>query len=252
MLEGKKIIVVMPAYNAEKTLLKTYKEIPQGIVDEVLVIDDCSTDKTVDVANKLGLSVYKHTSNKGYGANQKTCYSEALKKNADIVIMLHPDYQYPPKLITAMAGLISSGMFDIVLGSRILGAMALKNGMPAYKYVANRILTFIENILLGQKISEYHTGYRAFSKKTLLTLPLLENSDNFIFDNELLAQAVFFNCKIGEITAPSRYTKESSSIGFNKSIIYGTGVIITALKFALQKMGIFKFKLFNADGAKLL
>jgi len=164
MLEGNKIIVVMPAYNAEKTLSKTYREIPLGIVDEVLVIDDCSRDRTVEIARQMGLSVFSHGTNKGYGANQKTCYCQALKRNADIVIMLHPDYQYPPKLITAMAGLISSGMFDIVLGSRILGGMALKGGMPLYKYIANRMLTFIENILLGQKLSEYHTGYRAFSK----------------------------------------------------------------------------------------
>jgi len=251
MLEGKKVIVVMPAYNAEKTLLKTYNDIPVGIVDEVLVTDDFSTDKTVELGKKIGLPVYAHKRNLGYGANQKTCYRQALKRNADIVIMLHPDYQYPPKLITAMAALISSGMFDIVLGSRILGGMALKGGMPLYKYIANRWLTFIENILLGQKISEYHTGYRAFSKDVLLKLPLLENSDDFIFDNQLLAQAIYFGCRVGEITAPAQYTKESSSIGLKKSIIYGLGVIFTSIKFVFQSLNLARFSIFNKDGRKL-
>ncbi|HOU36169.1 MAG TPA: glycosyltransferase family 2 protein [Candidatus Omnitrophota bacterium] len=251
MIEGKKVIVVMPAYNAEKTLARTYREIPLGIVDEVLVTDDCSKDRTVAVAGEIGLSVFRHASNKGYGANQKTCYCEALRRNADIVIMLHPDYQYPPKLITAMAGLVSSGMFDIVLGSRILGGMALRGGMPLYKYVANRILTFIENILLGQKLSEYHSGYRAFSKDALSKLPLLENSDDFVFDNEVLAQAVYFGLSIGEITAPSRYTSESSSIGFRRSIAYGAGVIATALKFVLQKSNLARFRIFDPEGKKL-
>lgn len=251
MLEGKKIIVVMPAYNAEKTLLKTYNDIPLGIVDEVLVTDDFSTDKTVELGNKIGLPVYTHKRNLGYGANQKTCYREALKRNADIVIMLHPDYQYPPKLITAMAALISSGMFDIVLGSRILGGMALKGGMPLYKYIANRWLTFIENILLGQKISEYHSGYRAFSKDILLKLPLLENSDDFLFDNQLLVQVVYFGYRVGEITAPAQYTKESSSIGLKKSIKYGLGVIFTSIKFVFQALGLARFSIFNKDGKKL-
>lgn len=251
MIEGKKVVVVMPAYNAEKTLARTYREIPMGIVDEVLVTDDCSNDRTVAVAGEIGLSVFRHASNKGYGANQKTCYCEALRRNADIVIMLHPDYQYPPKLITAMAGLVSSGMFDIVLGSRILGGMALKGGMPLYKYVANRILTFVENFLLGQKLSEYHTGYRAFSKDALSKLPLLENSDDFVFDNQVLAQAVYFGLSIGEITAPSRYTSESSSIGFRRSIAYGTGVIATALKFVLQKSNLAHFRIFDPSGKRL-
>jgi glycosyltransferase involved in cell wall biosynthesis len=251
MLEGKKIIVVMPAYNAEKTLLKTYNDIPVGIVDEVIVTDDFSTDKTVELGKKIGLPVYTHKRNLGYGANQKTCYREALKRNADIVIMLHPDYQYPPKLIIAMAALISSGMFDIVLGSRILGGMALKGGMPLYKYIANRLLTFIENILLGQKISEYHTGYRAFSKDILLNLPLLENSDDFLFDNQLLVQAVYFGYRVGEITAPAQYTKESSSIGFKKSIIYGLGVIFTAIKFVFQTLNLCRSAIFDKEGRKL-
>jgi glycosyltransferase involved in cell wall biosynthesis len=248
MLDGKKVVVVMPAYNAEKTLKKTYDEIPKAIVDEVILIDDSSSDKTVEVAKEMGLSVRVHEKNLGYGANQKTCYVEALKAGADIVVMLHPDYQYPPQLITAMAGLISSGMFDIVLGSRILGGMAIKGGMPIYKYISNRILTLIENIFLGQKISEYHTGYRAFSKETLVSLPILENSDDFLFDNQMLVQAVYFGFRIGEITAPSRYTKESSSIGFSRSVVYGLGVILTALEFVLQKLRLANFRIFDKNG----
>lgn len=250
MLEGKKIIVVMPAYNAGKTLEKTYREIPRGIVDDVLVIDDHSRDKTASVAKSLGLELFIHEKNLGYGANQKTCYRKALEKGADIIIMLHPDYQYPPQLITAMAGLICSGMFDIVLGSRILGGMSIKGGMPLYKYISNRALTFIENILLGEKLSEYHTGYRAFHKDVLLNLPILENSDDFVFDNQILAQAFYFGYRIGEITAPSRYTKESSSISFWRSLAYGLGVISVAVKFFLQKSKIAKFKIFDPDGQK--
>ena len=250
MLEGKKIIVVMPAYNAGKTLEDTFSEIPNGVVDEILLIDDHSSDNTVEVAKRLGLEVFIHDTNKGYGANQKTCYKIALQKGADIIIMLHPDYQYPPKLVTAMAGLLCSEMFDIVLGSRILGGMALKGGMPLYKYISNRVLTFLENIFLGQKLSEYHTGYRAFSREVLLNLPLLEDSDDFIFDNEVIAQAVYFGYRIGEITAPSRYTKESSSISFRRSLIYGFGVIWISIKFLLQRSGIIKFKIFYADGKK--
>ena len=219
MLNGKKIIVVMPAYNAEQTLRKTYDEIPMDIVDSIIVTDDHSSDRTVEVAKEIGLDVYLHDENRGYGANQKTCYKNALNKGADIVIMLHPDYQYPPKLITAMASLISTGMFDVVLGSRILGGMALKGGMPIYKYISNRVLTLIENIFLGQKISEYHTGYRAFSKEVLLAIPILENSDDFVFDNQMLAQVIYFGYRIGEITAPSQYTSESSSICFKRSVV---------------------------------
>ena len=241
----------MPAYNAEKTLKDTYYEIPKGIVDEILVVDDHSKDTTVEVSKQLGLEVFVHEKNKGYGANQKTCYTEALKKGADIIIMLHPDYQYPPKLITAMAALICSGMFDVVLGSRILGGMALKGGMPVYKIIANRLLTFIENILLNQKLSEYHTGYRAFSKDVLLNLPLLENSDDFIFDNQLLAQAAYFGFRVGEITAPSKYTQDSSSISFKRSMVYGFGVIVTAMQFLLQKIGLAKFSIFNQNGKRI-
>ncbi|MFH0827292.1 MAG: glycosyltransferase family 2 protein [Candidatus Omnitrophota bacterium] len=251
MLEGKKIVVVMPAYNAEKTLESTYREIPRGIVDEILVVDDKSSDRTLEVARRLNLEVFVHEENKGYGANQKTCYRAALKKQADIVIMLHPDYQYPPKLITAMAGLIASGMFDIVLGSRILGGMALKGGMPLYKYIANRVLTLLENILLGQKLSEYHTGYRAFSKEVLKDLALLENSDDFVFDNQIIVQAVYAGYRIGEITAPSRYTPESSSISFRRSVVYGFGALWTAVKFILQKTQVAKFPIFDKNGKRI-
>jgi glycosyltransferase involved in cell wall biosynthesis len=250
MLDGKKIIVVMPAYNAEVTLEQTYRDIPQGLVDEVLVVDDCSRDNTSAVAQRLGLPVFVHEKNLGYGGNQKTCYQEALKKGADIVIMLHPDYQYPPKLINAMAALVGSGMFDMVLGSRILGGMARKGGMPLYKYICNRILTFIENVLLGQKLSEYHTGYRAFSRDLLLKLPILENSDDFVFDNEMLAQAVYFGCRIGEITSPAKYTKDSSSISFCRSVVYGFGVFGTIGKFLLQRMSLAKFSIFDPYGRK--
>ena len=241
----------MPAYNAEKTIRQTYADIPKKIVDEVILVDDFSNDNTVTVAKNLGLQVHVHAENKGYGANQKTCYKEALKRGADIVIMLHPDYQYPPKLISAMAGLIASGVFDIALGSRVLGGMALKGGMPLYKYISNRILTFVENLLLKQKISEYHTGYRAFSKKVLLDLPLMENSDDFLFDNQMLVQAVYFGYKIGEVTSPSQYTKDSSSINFKRSIVYGLGVLFTALTFVLQKAKLAKFAIFDKLGKKL-
>jgi glycosyltransferase involved in cell wall biosynthesis len=251
MLEGKKIVVVMPAYNAEKTLEKTYNEIPKTIVDEVLVIDDHSKDNTVQVAERLGLETYVHEQNRGYGANQKTCYEKALKKNADIVIMLHPDYQYPPKLITAMAGLIVSGMFDVVLGSRVLGGWALKGGMPFYKYLSNRMLTFVENIMIGQKLSEYHSGFRAFDATVLKKLPLLENSDDFVFDNQMLVQAAYFGYKIGEITAPSHYYPESSSINFRRSVVYGFGVLAQAVKYILQKLNVARFAIFDKQGRRL-
>lgn len=251
MLEGSKVIVVMPAYNAEKTLEATYREIPRGVVDEILVIDDNSSDRTVEVARSLGLEVFVHEKNKGYGANQKTCYEQALKRQADIVVMIHPDYQYNPKLITAMAGLICSGMFDMVLGSRILGGYALKGGMPLYKYISNRVLTFLQNILLQQKLSEYHTGFRAFSRRVLLNLPLFENSDDFAFDNQIIAQAIFFGYKLGEITSPSRYAKDSSSISFKRSCKYGMEVIYTSLQFAFARLGLVRPAIFNPDGKRI-
>lgn len=252
MLNGKKIIVVLPAYNAERTLEKTYREIPKDIVDDVILVDDHSADGTIKAAQKLGITTIVHDKNLGYGANQKTCYKEALQRGADIVVMLHPDYQYPPKLVTAMAALITSEMFDVVLGSRILGGYALKGGMPLYKYISNRFLTSFENFFTKQKLSEYHTGYRAFSRDVLLTIPLLENSDDFIFDNQVLTQAFYFNCRVGEITAICNYNKDCSSIGIKRSIIYGWGVIQNTIKYVQQKMGIKHYKIFDGkEGQKI-
>ncbi len=252
MLNGKRILVVLPAYNAEKTLEKTYVDIPKDIVDKIILVDDSSDDDTVKVAEKLGIDVFVHDKNLGYGANQKTCYESALKTDADIVIMLHPDYQYPPQLITAMAGLITSGLFDVVLGSRILGGLALKGGMPVYKYVANRFLTFVENFLLGQKISEYHTGYRAYSRKVLENLPLGENSDDFVFDNQILAQAVYFGYRIGEVSSPAYYFKEASSINFVASVKYGILVLWTVAQFFMTKYLSVPFRIFDPNGKKLI
>ncbi len=251
MLNGKKIIVVMPAYNAERTLKKTYEEIPREIVDDIILTDDHSTDRTVEVAKRLGLKLFVHDRNLGYGGNQKTCYTEALLAGADVVIMLHPDYQYPPSLIPTMATLVTSGMADVVLGSRILGNKALQGGMPVYKYIANRVLTFLENNIIGEKLSEYHTGYRAFSREVLLNLPLLENSDDFIFDNQILLQAFYFGYRVFEITCPAIYTHESSSINFRRSVTYGLGVIGTAVKYALQKHLLAHFPIFDRNGKKI-
>lgn len=245
MLHSKKIVVVMPAYHAEKTLEQTYREIPFDVVDDLVLVDDASRDNTVETAKALGIkNIIVHEKNLGYGGNQKTCYKKALELGADIVVMLHPDYQYTPKLITAMASMIASGEFDVVLGSRILGTGALKGGMPFYKYVSNRVLTFMENVMLGYKLSEYHTGYRAFSREVLEKLPLKENSDDFVFDNQMLAQAIFFGYRIGEITCPTKYFPEASSINFKRSVIYGLGVISTAIKFRLQKIGLKRFSIF--------
>ncbi len=251
MIQNKKVIVVMPAYNAENTLIDTYNDIPKEVVDEIIVVDDASTDRTVEVAKGLGLDVIIHEKNKGYGANQKTCYIEALRRGADIAVMLHPDYQYTPRLIPAMAYMIAVGEFDVVLGSRILGGKAMEGGMPVYKYISNRILTFVENLLIGEKLSEYHTGFRAFSRKVLERLPLLENSDDFVFDNQMLAQVIFFGYRIGEVTCPARYFEEASSINFRRSVVYGLGVLSTGIKFFLQKRGISAFPIFDRDGKKL-
>ena len=245
MIYGKRVIVVMPAYNAEKTLIKTYNEIPKDIVDDIILTDDASSDNTAKVAQKLNIKTIVHQTNKGYGANQKTCYTEALKLNPDIIIMLHPDYQYSPKLIPAMASMIALGGYDVVLASRILGRGALKGGMPLYKYIANRILTFIENILLNQKLTEYHTGYRAYSRKVLETIPFMKNSDDFIFDNEILVQIRYFNFNIAEISCPSKYFPEASSINFRRSVKYGFGVLATRFKYILQKLKIKKFTIFS-------
>lgn len=241
----------MPAYNAAKTLKKTVAEIPRDIVDEILLVDDASADETVKVANELGLTVFQHEKNFGYGRNQKTCYREALKHNAEIVVMVHPDYQYSPNLIVPMAGMIAFGEYDAVLGSRILGKGALTGGMPIYKYIANRFLTLAQNILISQKLSEYHTGFRAFRREVLENLPLEENSDDFVFDNEMIAQAVFFNYRIGEISCPTRYFEEASSINFSRSVKYGIGVLETSVKFRLHKMGLKKSRIFGEHGRKL-
>jgi glycosyltransferase involved in cell wall biosynthesis len=251
MISGKKFIVVMPAYNAEKTLRQTYAELPHEYVDDVILVDDASGDRTIQIAEEMGIRTIVHVENMGYGANQKTCYREALKLGADIVVMVHPDYQYSPRLVTAMASMIISGHYDVVLGSRILGGESLKGGMPIYKYISNRFLTFVENLVLGAKLSEYHTGYRAFSRRVLETLPLEENSDDFVFDNEVLVQAVYFGFKIGEISCPARYFKEASSINFVRSVKYGLGVLSTSVKYVLQKSGIKNFPLFNSKGKKL-
>lgn len=247
MFDSRKVVVVMPAYNAAQTLRQTYNEVmAQGIVDEVIVVDDASSDETTAVAKELAnAKVHTHQRNRGYGANQKTCYELALAAGADIIIMVHPDYQYTPKLIPAMSSLIGNGLYHCVLGSRILGGYALKGGMPAWKYIANRILTFIENVLLGAKLSEYHTGYRAFSRELLEKLPLDSNSDDFVFDNQMLAQILWNGYKIAEVSCPTKYFKEASSINFRRSCMYGLGCLATALKYRLAKMGVVNCSLFK-------
>lgn len=246
MLNGKKIVVVMPAYNAASTLEQTYREIPHDIIDDVILVDDKSIDNTAEVARKLGIEqVIVHKNNLGYGGNQKSCYKAALDIGADIVIMLHPDYQYTPKLCESMASLLAREVFDCVLGSRILGTGALRGGMPFYKYLANRILTAFQNTLLNYKLSEYHTGYRAFTRAVLERLPLENNSDNFLFDNQMLSQIIYANYAIGEITCPTRYEKNSSSIGLLASFRYGLGVVITAIQFRLHRWGLHESALFS-------
>jgi glycosyltransferase involved in cell wall biosynthesis len=251
MINGKRVVVVMPAYNASKTLEKTFHELPE-IVDTTILVDDQSTDETVEIANKLGLHIFVHDKNYGYGRNQQTCYLEALAAGADIVVMVHPDYQYTPRLVTAMASMIAFGVYDVVLGSRILVGSALSGGMPLYKYVANRALTAFQNILSGAKLSEYHTGFRAFAREALVTLPLLENSDDFVFDNEMLAQCIFFGCRIGEVSCPTKYFTEASSINFSRSVKYGFGVLSTTLKLRMQKLRLARFRLFSSSGRKLM
>jgi len=247
MLNGKKLVVVMPSYNAAKTLVKTVADVPRDIVDEILLVDDASSDETVKVAVELGLTTFKHNENFGYGRNQKTCYREALNRGADIVIMVHPDYQYSPNLIVPMAGMIAYGEYDAVIGSRILGKGALAGGMPLYKYVANRCLTLFQNILMSFKLSEYHTGFRAFSREVLEKLPLDANSDDFVFDNQMLAQIVHFEFRVGEISTPTRYFAEASSINFRRSVKYGFGVLDTSLRYRCHRMGIARSKLFVGD-----
>lgn len=251
MLNGKKIVVVMPAYNAARTLERTYAEISREYVDEVILVDDGSHDQTVALARQLGIRTIVHPVNRGYGGNQKTCYRAALESGADIVVMVHPDYQYSPKLIPAMASMVASGHYDVVLGSRILGGQTLRGGMPKYKYLANRALTFFQNLLLGAKLSEYHTGFRAFSRQVLSQLPLEENSDNFVFDNEMLAQAIFFGFEMGEISCPTRYMEEASSINFRNSVRYGLGVLRVSLSFFGARKGWLRPPIFSRDGRRL-
>ncbi len=245
MIKGKKIVVVLPAYNAAATLEQTYKEIPMDIVDDVVLVDDNSKDETIAKAKELGIHhIVKHEVNRGYGGNQKSCYSKALSLGADIIVMLHPDYQYTPQLIESMAYMIANNVYPVALGSRILGKGALKGGMPMYKYIANRLLTLFQNILMGQKLSEYHTGYRAFDKKIFEKINIEANSDDFIFDNQMLAQIFYAGFEIGEVTCPTKYFDEASSINFKRSSIYGLGVIRVSLQYRMQKWGLIKSALF--------
>ena len=248
MIAGKKVTIVLPAYNAARTLKQTYDDIPLDVVDDILLVDDASQDGTLAVAQTLGITTIRHDRNRGYGGNQKTCYAAALARGADIVVMLHPDYQYTPKLVTAMAAMIASDQFDVVLGSRILGRGARRGGMPAYKYVANRVLTFFQNIMLGQKLSEYHTGYRAWSRSVLEALPLHACSEDFVFDNQMLAQSTYFGFRIGEISCPTNYFPEASSINFRRSVVYGIGVVRTSLQFRLQRWGLVQLAIFVDGG----
>jgi glycosyltransferase involved in cell wall biosynthesis len=250
MLNGKTIVVVMPAYNAARTLRRTYADIPRDVVDAVLLVDDASRDETVAIARELGIRYVAHETNQGYGANQKTCYRHALAMGADVVVMLHADYQYTPRLITAMAAMIASGVYEVVLGSRVLGRGALAGGMPVYKFISNRMLTAVQNICFRRRLSEYHTGYRAFSRDVLLRLPLEENSNGFVFDNEMLAQLVFFGYEIAEITCPARYFNDASSTSVWRSIEYGIGVLRTTCQYLIQRCG-WQCRLFDPDGKKL-
>lgn len=250
MINGKRVAVVMPAYNAAKTLEKTVAELPD-IVDIKILVDDSSKDETADLSRQLGVQTFVHDANYGYGRNQQTCYREALSAGADIVVMVHPDYQYTPLLVTAMASMVASGVYDMVLASRILGRGALKGGMPLYKYVFNRMLTAFQNLFLGVKLSEYHTGYRAFSRQLLQTLPLLENSDDFVFDNQMIAQAVMFKFNIGEISCPTKYFPEASSINFRRSVKYGLGVLGTTVSFVAHRLGWINEPRFDSTGRKV-
>src|ERR1700756_5308309 len=249
MIGNRKVCVVLPAYNAGRTLEMTFREISRDVVDDVILVDDASKDDTLAVARRLGIFAVAHRQNKGYGGNQKTCYRVALERGADIVIMLHPDYQYSPKLLPAIASMLGSGFFDVVLGSRILGVSALAGGMPRYKYIANRVLTLIQNILLDYKLSEYHTGYRGFTRAVIEALPLERNSDDFVFDNQMLAQAIYKGFRIGEISCPAKYFPEASSINFRRSVVYGFGVLRTSISFRLARMGFARDTIFDGlDG----
>ena len=246
MIEGKKVVVVLPAYNAAKTLEKTYKELPFDIVDEVVLVDDASKDNTAEVAERIGIKhLIVHDGNRGYGGNQKSCYNKAIELGADIVIMVHPDYQYTPKLVKSMCSIIANDVFPVVYASRILGKGALKGGMPIYKYIANRILTLSQNILINQKLSEYHTGYRAFSTEVFKKIDIELNSDDFIFDNQITAQLFFAGYEIGEVTCPTKYFDDASSINIKRSSIYGLGVLWVSIQYRLQKWGLAKFRIFK-------
>lgn len=251
MIAGQRIIVVLPAYNAERTLERTYRGIARDVVDEILLVDDASGDRTVDVARSLGIPVYRHTTNRGYGGNQKTCYQAALDRGADIVVMVHPDYQYPPELIPALAGLVASGLFHVALGSRLMGGGAMRRGMPWYKYAANRLWTWGQNLCLGRRLSEYHTGFRAFSRGFLLRVPLLENSEGFLFDNQVLVQAVAFGYTIGELSAPATFSKDSSSISPWRGTWYGLGVVATTMEYLLHRVGLRRSRRFELGGRRL-
>lgn len=251
MIDGQRVCVVMPAYNAEATIERTVAEVPRSVVDDIVVVDDRSRDRTVELAQRLGLHVVVHPRNRGYGGNQKTCYAEALRRGADIVVMVHPDYQYTPRLIPALASCVASGLYDVALGSRILGGRAMSGGMPLYKYVANRMLTAAENLMIGEKLSEFHTGFRAFSRRLLLSLPLEENADGFVFDNQMLVQAVHFGFRIAEVTCPTVYASDSSSIGFTRSIEYGVGVLGAAAAFRMNRLGLIAPRFLSKDGRKL-
>ena len=248
MIHGKRLLVVLPAYNAERTLERTCSEIPRDVVDEVILVDDASQDGTVQVSRELGLPTLVHERNLGYGGNQKTCYAAALARDADIVVMIHPDYQYEPRLVPAMASLIALGVYDVVLGSRIIGKGARRGGMPRYKYVANRVLTLLQNLLLGEKLTEYHTGCRAFSRRVLETLPLAADSDDFVFDNQMLAQALFFGFRVGEVSCPTRYLPDSSSINLWRSVRYGLGVLGTSLQYRVARLGLAHPHIFDPRG----
>jgi|ERR1017187_1899934 glycosyltransferase involved in cell wall biosynthesis len=249
MIQGQKVVVVLPAYNAELTLKMTYDEIPFDIVDEVILVDDASKDRTIEVGKELGIKhIIRHESNKGYGGNQKSCYDKALEIGGEIIVMLHPDYQYTPKLIAPMVHVIASGLYPVIFASRILGKGALKGGMPMYKYISNRFLTLTQNLLMGQKLSEYHTGYRAYTSKVLKTIDYHLNSDDFVFDNEITAQIFYAGFEIAEVTCPTKYFEEASSINFSRSVKYGLGVLATSMKYFLQKNGMGKYKIFSFKG----
>lgn len=251
MIHGKRVIVVLPAYNAARTLRWTVEEIPRDIVDEVILVDDASADDTVELARELDLETVLHERNRGYGANQKTCYREALRREAEVVVMLHPDYQYTPKLVTAMASMVAIGQYDVVLGSRILSEGLFRGGMPVHRYLANRILTLVQNFLLNMKLSEYHTGYRAFSREVLTSLPLAQGSDNFLFDNQMLSQAIYFGFRLGEVSCPASYFAEASSINLRQSVIYGLGVLWTSALYRLNRWGLARSRLFSSEGKVL-